>query len=387
MLVLSSAEWLFSHRGKDIAPCLGSDRPNANLGPGPASARLVRNSIPSEMTLQSEVRVKSRFPIMLERGGASRISMTARRRSFVDIPGGDYVTLLTSDAPRPCIAIVDGNLSSLSGIGKLRAPGFYIGKWSIKSEDGRTLGYVGQSACDVVRRIQGSVRFRQPTPVAALAIVTSQEAFLTPDDVAALERIAHRSINAFSDVTLVSADPAGQAVGLDRYRCLRAFWNETALCLEENGFLFGRPGDLPRVLRADELFPHSPTRVLHTENLFKHEALGVRAFIQVCSDSCVVLAGSEIRSDVVRSTSEVPKVLREEFLYAGVLIPSARPDALLLTRDVRLMSQTAASIFVLGSRGAGPNKWCATTWADVAAAEASMLIRVRMFDSVWRAPS
>jgi hypothetical protein len=255
------------------------------------------------------------------------------------------------------VILHDADLAGLTSVEMITHPGVYIGQWSTRAPDGRRFGYVGKST-NLMQRVRTNKMLRdfdKPLGLESLILMIGDGMPLTPPDATALERIVHRSVDAFGFVHLLSSVPTGHAVGLSRYRALRGFWLEAAGLLNKQGILFTRPEDLAAVSGNGELVPAGGRQ--HGGRLVIHEGMGVRAVVRICKDGYVVLAGSEIRSDVVLSTSELPAVMREEALYCGVLRTSSRSGVLVLMHDIAFRTATAASIFVLGCRGAGPNSW------------------------------
>lgn len=259
---------------------------------------------------------------------------------------------------RPEIDVLTGPAMPVADLGELRRAGAYI---ILHKTDDHLTAYVGMSG-RLANRLAGRAELRPNSGSVQLICITSETDDLDRADAMVLERMIWAALDNCVDVKLLNeAPPCHGHVGQERYNQLRVFVGEALCRLAENNLLpFNCPAiDLlagPELAFPEMLAPASLRDLVGAERMRLVRG-GVAAEALFLKNGAAILkAGSQVREPEVATLHGGISALRQEAVFAGVLV-RAREGVLRLVCDVAFETSNAATQFVLASASGMVGHW------------------------------
>jgi hypothetical protein len=198
-------------------------------------------------------------------------------------------------------------------------------------------------------------------PETIVAIVDAENG-LSEEDARVLERMLWSHVSADIDFTLVNGVPDGAPIDVNRYGQLTLFASEIVLALRQSGLMFLNGSVRERLAgpRAEPNRIGPPRRLseLPEGNVRELHYCGLTALAAEREDgSWLLLRGSEVRLDTVRSASASASFLRAAWLHVGLLETANDGTSYILKRDLVFSSGSAVGHFCSGSKGFGRAHW------------------------------
>ena len=178
----------------------------------------------------------------------------------------------------------------------------------------------------------------------------------------ALERILWTFASSDKDFSLFNALPDGAPVSVDRYDQLVQFTSQVALALRQAGLMFLR-GSVRHCLAGPRAEPDRmgtlrPFDAAPEGRVMELNYCGLTALASERDDgSWLLLRGSDVRIDVVKSASASASFQRAAWLHSGLLEQAQDGSCYVLRRDMVFSSGSAVGHFVSGSKGFGLASW------------------------------
>lgn len=196
----------------------------------------------------------------------------------------------------------------------------------------------------------------------SILVITDVNNGLTEEDGLALERILWGYVSEDSDFTLVNAQPDGAPITPDRYDQLVDFVGRVVLALRQAGIMFLQGSVRQRLAgpraEPDRLGALRPFDSIPDGRVMELNYRGLTALAAERDDrSWLLLRGSDVRVDTVKSASANASFQRAAWLHSGLLEPAADGSCYVLMRDMVFSSGSAVGHFVSGSKGFGLSCW------------------------------
>ena len=229
------------------------------------------------------------------------------------------------------IAVQNGGFDALDQCPELKQPGIY----ACVAENNRI--YVGYGGSVVAR----AHRYTQaPARPPLLVFIVGNDQPLTLSEAAALERIVFQAFSGAGHSFFNRDEPFGAPIDLATYAKLQCDWASLMPPLSQIVPALACPWIEPshvRIPKAD------PIDAYH-EEYFVAEKRGLRGVLKRVRGGYLILPGSIVRCEPIRSAGNLCHVMRIESQYCGLLVPDR--DHLRLTRPVYRRTLASCSRFV-----------------------------------------
>lgn len=276
----------------------------------------------------------------------------------------DFVVDAEADLPPELVQVPTSSLQPLilRGSGRHRAgfkyapglqqPGVYIQLCGDQA-------YVGYGSDVGFRIAMGKQMDNLPDTI---LVITDVNNGLTEEDGLALERILWGYVSDDADFTLVNKQPDGAPISVERYDQLVQFTAQLVLALRQAGLMFLEGSVRQRLAgpraEPDRLGAPRPFDSIPEGRVMELNYRGLTALAAERDDgSWLLLRGSDVRVDTVKSASANASFQRAAWLHSGLLELAEDGSCYFLMRDVVFSSGSAVGHFVSGSKGFGRACW------------------------------
>ncbi len=195
-----------------------------------------------------------------------------------------------------------------------------------------------------------------------ILVITDVNNGLSENDGLALERILWAYVSDDADFTVVNKQPDGSPISPERYDQLVQFTAQVVLALRQAGIMFLEGSVRQRLAgpraEPDRLGAVRPFDSIPEGRVMELNYRGLTALAAERDDGTwLLLRGSDVRVDTVKSASANASFQRAAWLHSGLLEPAADGSCYVLMRDMVFSSGSAVGHFVSGSKGFGLACW------------------------------
>lgn len=195
-----------------------------------------------------------------------------------------------------------------------------------------------------------------------ILVITDANNSLSEEDGLALERILWAYVSDDAGFTVVNKQPDGAPVSVERYDQLVQFTAQVVLALRQGGIMFLEGSVRQRLAgpraEPERLGAHRPFDSLPEGRVMELNYRGLTALAAQRDDGTwLLLRGSDVRIDTVKSASANASFQRAAWLHSGLLEMAGDGSCYVLMRDVVFSSGSAVGHFVSGSKGFGLSCW------------------------------
>ena len=195
-----------------------------------------------------------------------------------------------------------------------------------------------------------------------ILVITDASNGLSEEDGLALERILWAYVSDDADFTVVNKQPNGAPISVERYDQLVQFTAQVVLALRQADIMFLEGSVRQRLsgprAEPDRLGAVRPFDSIPEGRVMELNYRGLTALAAERDDgSWLLLRGSDVRIDTVKSASANASFQRAAWLHSGLLEPAADGSCYVLMRDMVFSSGSAVGHFVSGSKGFGLSCW------------------------------
>lgn len=195
-----------------------------------------------------------------------------------------------------------------------------------------------------------------------ILVITDASDGLTEEDGLVLERILWGYVSDDADFIVINAQPDGAPITPDRYDQLVEFAGRVVLALRQAGIMFLQGSVRQRLAgpraEPDRLGAPRPFDAIPEGRVMELNYRGLTALAAERDDGTwLLLRGSDVRIDTVKSASANASFQRAAWLHSGLLELAEDGSCYVLMRDVVFSSGSAVGHFVSGSKGFGLSCW------------------------------
>lgn len=195
-----------------------------------------------------------------------------------------------------------------------------------------------------------------------ILVITDVNNGLSEEDGLALERILWAYVSDDADFTVVNKQPDGAPISVERYDQLVQFTAQVVLALRQAGIMFLEGSVRQRLAgpraEPDRLGAVRPVDAIPEGRVKELNYRGLTALAAERDDgSWLLLRGSDVRIDTVKSASANASFQRAAWLHSGLLELAGDGSCYVLMRDMIFSSGSAVGHFVSGSKGHGLSCW------------------------------
>lgn len=195
-----------------------------------------------------------------------------------------------------------------------------------------------------------------------ILVITDASNGLTEEDALALERILWAYVSDDAHFTVVNKQPDGAPISVDRYDQLAQFTAQIVLALRQAGIMFLEGSVRQRLAgpraEPDRLGAVRPFDSIPEGRVMELNYRGLTALAAELDDGTwLLLRGSDVRIDTVKSASANASFQRAAWLHSGLLELAEDGSCYVLMRDLVFSSGSAVGHFVSGSKGFGLSCW------------------------------
>lgn len=195
-----------------------------------------------------------------------------------------------------------------------------------------------------------------------ILVITDASNGLSEEDGLALERILWGYVSDDADFMVVNKQPDGAPISAERYDQLVQFTALIVLALRQADIMFLEGSVRQRLAgpRAEpgRLGAARPLNSIPEGRVMELNYRGLTALAAERDDgSWLLLRGSDVRVDTVKSASANASFQRAAWLHSGLLELAGDGSCYVLMRDMVFSSGSAVGHFVSGSKGFGLSCW------------------------------
>lgn len=195
-----------------------------------------------------------------------------------------------------------------------------------------------------------------------ILVITDASNGLSEEDGLALERILWAYVSDDADFTVVNKQPDGAPISVERYDQLVQFTAQVVLALRQADIMFLQGSVRQRLAgpraEPDRLGAVRPFDSIPEGRVMELNYRGLTALAAERDDGTwLLLRGSDVRIDTVKSASANASFQRAAWLHSGLLELAGDGSCYVLMRDVVFSSGSAVGHFVSGSKGFGLSCW------------------------------
>lgn len=195
-----------------------------------------------------------------------------------------------------------------------------------------------------------------------ILVITDANDSLKEEDGLVLERILWGYVSDDADFTVVNKQPDGAPISVERYDQLVQFTAQVVLALRQADIMFLQGSVRQRLAgpraEPDRLGAPRPFDCIPEGQVMELNYRGLTALAAERDDgSWLLLRGSDVRIDTVKSASANASFQRAAWLHSGLLELAADGSCYVLMRDMVFSSGSAVGHFVSGSKGFGLSCW------------------------------
>lgn len=195
-----------------------------------------------------------------------------------------------------------------------------------------------------------------------ILVITDASNGLTEEDGLALERILWSYVSDDAGLSVVNRQPDGAPISVERYDQLVQFTAQVVLALRQAGIMFLEGSVRQRLAgpraEPDRLGALRPFDSIPEGRVMELNYRGLTALAAERHDGTwLLLRGSDVRIDTVKSASANASFQRAAWLHSGLLELAGDGSCYVLMRDLVFSSGSAVGHFVSGSKGFGLSCW------------------------------
>jgi len=195
-----------------------------------------------------------------------------------------------------------------------------------------------------------------------ILVITDASNGLTEEDGLALERILWAYVSDDAGFSVVNKQPDGAPISVERYDQLVQFTAQILLALRQADIMFLEGSVRQRLAgpraEPDRLEAVRPVDDIPEGRVMELNYRGLTALAAKRDDGTwLLLRGSDVRIDTVKSASANASFQRAAWLHSGLLEMAGDGSCYVLMRDVVFSSGSAVGHFVSGSKGFGLACW------------------------------
>ena len=195
-----------------------------------------------------------------------------------------------------------------------------------------------------------------------ILVITDASNGLTEEDGLVLERILWAYVTDDAGFSVVNKQPDGAPISVERYDQLVQFTAQVVLALRQAGIMFLEGSVRQRLAgpraEPDRLGAPRPFDSIPEGRVMELNYRGLTALAAERDDGTwLLLRGSDVRIDTVKSASANASFQRAAWLHSGLLELAEDGSCYVLMRDVVFSSGSAVGHFVSGSKGFGLACW------------------------------
>lgn len=195
-----------------------------------------------------------------------------------------------------------------------------------------------------------------------ILVITDANNSLSEEDGLALERILWAYVSDDAGFSVVNKQPDGAPISVERYDQLVQFTAQVVLALRQAGVMFLQGSVRQRLAgprsEPDRLGAPRPFDSIPDGRVMELNYRGLTALAAERDDGTwLLLRGSDVRIDTVKSASANASFQRAAWLHSGLLELAEDGSCYVLMRDMVFSSGSAVGHFVSGSKGFGLSCW------------------------------